>query len=144
MVRLIVGLVTGLAMVVGVMASSARAQDGDDLRIVTIRDTNLYAEARWDAEVLAVIPAGTVLAYQHNVSDTGFMTMSYNGYDGWLPLDSFVSYADYFGQDEGTGDVEALPETGTGPGIPAPTNWPLLGLAGLGLLVAAGLGVKTR
>ena len=146
--RLLFGLVAALAMVMGVMATPVGAQDGGDLRIVTIRDTNLYAEPSWDAEVLTVIPAGTVLYYQHNVSETGFMIMQYDGFDGWIPLDSFVSYADYFGTDEetdqGTTDVETLPGTGAGPGARTSTGLPLLGVALLGLIGAARLALKTR
>jgi hypothetical protein len=148
MVRLLFGLVAALAMVMGAMAPPVGAQDGVDLRIVTIRDTNLYAEPSWDAEVLTVIPVGTVLYYQHNVSETGFMIMQYDGFDGWIPLDSFVSYADYYGTDEetdqGTKDVETLPGTGAGPGAGTSTSLPLLGVAVFGLIVAARLALKTR
>jgi hypothetical protein len=147
MVRFVFGLISGLALTVGLMVMPTSAQE-DDLRIVTIRDTNLYAEASWDAEVLTVIPAGTVLAYQHNVSPNGFMTMSYDGYDGWIPLDSFVSYADYDGTNEGTEqgstDVEALPDTGAGPGVPVSLLLPVFGVALLSLIVAVHLRAKVR
>jgi hypothetical protein len=140
--------VTGLLVLLGGLATPVSAQEGVDLRIVMIRDTNLYAEASWDAEVIALIPAGTVLVYQHNVSETGFMIMQYDGFDGWIPLDSFVPYADYYGTDERTEqpttDVEALPDTGARPSARTSTTLPLLGVALLGLLGTGWLPLKLQ